>query len=389
LGSRCGEPRHLRRLVPRHARAGDRGDPELQLGALGFLARSDLASENAYGSTGNYGLIDQMAALAWVRDNIRGFGGDPSRVTLWGQSAGGWSTLMLVASPWSRTLFARAFSESGGVGARDLAGALSSGEDYGASLGCAGPSALACMRALPAAAALGASPPHGWWAAVVDGSVLPEPVIAAFAAGRHLHVPLVIGTTGTEFSYPGIEADPPVDSVADEAAYEAALASNFGASNVPAVLARYPSSSFATPRAAYVAAVTDAYMTCPTRAAARAVASTQAERVYRYFYTHVDASGPERQYGAGHFMDVPFWFQNFAPMHFTPDAAERTLADGMTTYLASFAATGDPNGVGASPAWPAYDPPTDPVVKLGTPIVTRTGVHAASCALFDAIAPAR
>jgi para-nitrobenzyl esterase len=356
-----------------------------RLGVFGYLSLAALAAEDSSHSTGNYGLLDQIAALRWVRDNIHAFGGDAKRVTLWGQSAGGWSTLMLLTSPSAAGLFSRAFSESGGTSARVLSDAESYGESFASTLKCS-TNTLACLRAVDTAT-LQNTLPTGWWAPVVDGAVLPQPVLTTFAAGTQAHVPVMIGTTGSEFSYPGIGATPSVDSVVTEADYEAALQTNFGAANVQSILGLYPAASYPSPRAAYVATVTDAYMTCSTRRIAKAITSSQAQPVWRYLYNHTDTSGPSRQYGPGHFMDVPFWFFNFAAGQLSPDAAETALGQAMTTYLTQFAANGDPNGKGGAVAWPPYVVGSDPAVQLGTPPISITGVRTSNCDLWDTVYP--
>jgi para-nitrobenzyl esterase len=356
-----------------------------RLGVFGFLSLADLAAEDPSHSTGNYGLLDQIAALRWVRDNIHAFGGDPKRVTLWGQSAGGWSTLMLLTSPPAAGLFSRAFSESGGTSARVLSDAESYGASFASTLHCS-TNTLACLRAVDAATAQNTLP-TGWWAPVVDGAILPQPVLTTFAAGTQAHVPLMIGTTGSEFSYPGIEATPSVDSVVTESDYESALQANFGAANEPSILALYPAASYPSPQAAYVATVTDAYMTCSTRRIAKAITSSQTQPVWRYLYNHTDTNGPSRQYGPGHFMDVPFWFFNFAAGQLSPDAAETALGQDMTTYLTQFAANGDPNGKGGAVAWPQYVVDSDPAVQLGTPPISIAGVRTSKCDLWDTVYP--
>jgi para-nitrobenzyl esterase len=357
-----------------------------RLGAFGFLAHAALATENPQHSTGDYGLLDQIEALRWVQQNIRAFGGDPKRVLMWGESAGGWSTLMLLTSPPARGLFTRAFSDSGGTSARDLAGAESYGASFASDANCS-QKTLSCLRAL-SAATVQTMRPSGWWAPVIDGVVLPGDVMQTFLAGTQAHMPLMIGTNGSEFSYPGIAATPPVTSIQTEADYESALANNFGTANVKAILALYPASSYASPGAAYVATVSDAFMTCSTRRIAIAVSSSQTQSVWRYLYDHTDTNGPSRQYGPGHFMDVPFWFYNFGAGQLTPDAAEMALGRDMTTYLTLFAATGDPNGGGSGAvAWPSYVSPVDPVVQLGTPPIEVDGVRTAKCNLWDQVYP--
>ena len=347
-----------------------------RLGALGFLALPELAAEDAHGSTGDYGLLDQLAALRWVRDNISAFGGDPERVLLWGHSAGGASTLMLVASPLGRGLFRAAFAQSGGTATgRGRSRAATAGAAYAASLGCTGAGVLACLRALPATAAEALPPDTYQWGPVVDGSVLPQSPPALFAIGAHNHVPVVFGTTVREQANPKARAFPPIATVVDEASYEAALTQNFGAANVATILAHYPATT--TPRAAYVAALSDAFMTCPARRMARALAAHQSEPVYRYLFTHTDSAGPRVAQGPAHGVDFTYWFDAF--LYFTPTASEHALAATMSGQLAHVAAGG-----ATAPGWPAYAA-DDPTLVLDDTIEVASDPHGMDCDLWDAL----
>ena len=169
-----------------------------RLGALGFLAHPALASRPG-GPSGNYGLMDQQAALRWVRDNIARFGGDPHNVTIAGESAGGLSVLAHMVSPGSRGLFQRAIMESGSfaLNQQPLADAEAAGEAFAAQAGCPDQTA-ACLRHLPVAD-LGEQLPNGIAIpGVVDGKVLTEPIGTALAAGRFARVPVLNGTNHDE-----------------------------------------------------------------------------------------------------------------------------------------------------------------------------------------------
>ncbi len=351
-----------------------------RLGALGFLSLPALAAEDPDGSTGNYGLHDQVAALSWVQRNIAAFGGDPNRVLVWGQSAGGYSALMLVASPLGRGLFASAFSQSGGVALRGLPRSQAIGAAYATALGCAATD-VSCLRALPVERAQQPPPdvvPRYTWGPVIDGVALVEPVLVTIAAGRHAHVPVLLGTTLEEYRYPKALVAPPVSSVTTVVDYEAAVEQHFGTATAPAILARYPAAAYASPRAAYIAVLDDANRTCVARRTARALVMGQTEPVWRYLYAHTDSSGPQAAIGAAHGTDLPFWFDNFVT--FAPTASELALAGTMSDAVRSLARAGTLDA-----SWPRYDA-ADPYLELDDATVSKAGLHAGACDFWDGLA---
>jgi para-nitrobenzyl esterase len=352
-----------------------------RLGPLGFLALRGLAAERG-GTTGNYGLLDQIAALEWVQENAAAFGGDPARVLFWGQSAGAWSALIHATSPRSAGLFSRAFSDSGGPYVRGLERATADGVVYADALGCpAVPGRIECLRAksdeeivMPA--------PSGGWSPVIDGIVIEEPIMAALEAGHHVDIPFLVLNTANEFTR--MEANPPVDSIASAADYEAAIAQRFG-DGAEAVLAQYPVLSFATPWDAYLAVLNDANMSCANRRITRALAATQTAPVFRTVWDHIDSGGALQHLGATHGADLRYWFANFGGM-FEPTDEELALSDAMGSFLTSFAATGDPDRTGAD-GWPAHDAATDALLLLDVDLTTIDGYRTAACDFWDGLAP--
>lgn len=348
-----------------------------RLGALGYLARPELAAEQPSHTTGNYGILDQVAALEWVQRNVAAFGGDPDRVVVWGQSAGAWSVLIHMVSPLSTGLFSRGFAESGATRVQDLALAQASGASYADARGC---STVACLRALPVAAAVDDSIA---WGPTIDGHVLTQPIMKTLLEGPRSPVPTIIGTAANEFA--NMRPDPPIAAVVDEATYQAAIAHVFGEQDAAAILERYPASSFESPRAAYLAALNDGRMTCANRRIARALAAADSAPTWRYVWNHRDSAGPFRPIGPAHASDLRYWFANFNN-GFSPQSEELELAGSMGAYVTSFAATGDPNGDGSS-EWPAYDETRDATLMLDVVLAAPTdGYRSVWCDFWDSLA---
>lgn len=351
-----------------------------RLGALGFFTHSGLDAESDAGVSGNYGVLDQQAALGWVRDNIARFGGDPSRVLVFGESAGGQDTLLHLVSPRSKGLFSAALVESGGVYDGTLAQSEQEMQQVVAAVGCQGlPGVLGCLRSRPAEvlarvpAAIGPFARGLAYRPVIDGVVIPENPRAAFEGGRHHQVPLVIGTNAEETSRM-------VPLVQTPAEYASAVRAQYGDTLGNQLLTQYPASRFATPRQALIALTTDALWTCPARRLARAIAAHQQEPVYRYFFTwRASAAG-----AATHGLELPFVFRTFSAWRYTPDATATALSDAIQGYWSRLAVSGDPNGAGAF-TWPRYDPQRDNTLELGAALAVLPGVRTADCDFLDAL----
>ena len=356
---------------------------EYRLGALGFYASADLDAERPEHVSGNYGILDQIAALAWVRDNIAGFGGAPDRVLLFGESAGGQDTLVHVASPLSRGLFAAAIVESGGSYRTTLAQHEQIMTQLSDAVGCI-PATLDCMRAVPAATLAAVPSAEGPLASGmqyvpnIDGYVTIDDVPDVIAQGAHNAVPLVIGTNADETSRM-------VPRVTTEAEYEAAVRAQFGAA-ANALLALYPATDFASPQQALVRMTTDVIWTCPGRRLARAASEHQTAPVYRYHFEWIPPGPNGSVIGATHGLELPFVFGTFSAFGFTPAAADRALSSAMQGYWSRLAATGDPDGAGALP-WPRYDSATDPYLRLDRTIAADAGLATAQCDALDALVP--
>ncbi|MDI1475118.1 carboxylesterase family protein [Polyangium sp. y55x31] len=364
-----------------------------RLGALGFLALPELAAESPNKASGNYGLQDQIAALKWVQKNIAAFGGDPKRVLLFGESAGALDTLTLMASPLAKGLFSAALAESGGTTSTPKEDAEAAMSERVAESSCGSAAdKLACLRGKTAAELLTELPGSigigsvsvgadaGKYGPVIDGYVLPKATLATFSAGEHNHVPLVIGTNGDELAK-GMAIE-----VTTPAQYEAVVNQSFGPL-APQVLAAYPVGDYPTPQDALVALYSDLRFNCPNRSIARAVAGSQSEPVYRYFFTQ-RAKTAQGESPAAHAIELLYVFHTLTDIPlFTPAAEDVALSDAMMGYWGRFGATGDPNGSGAAP-WPQYDAQKDTHIVLDTPISSGEGVRKAQCDAWEQIVSA-
>jgi para-nitrobenzyl esterase len=377
-----------------------------RLGALGFLALPELTAESGdHPTSGNYGFEDQQAALRWVKDNAAAFSGDPSKVTIFGESAGGFSVCSHLVAPASAGLFHRAISESGlcdGLIDAKRDGAYASSDAFVKSVGCTDPATVVtCMRGkaandlvtasknpmLPgglffqgtraaeadAGADAGASVP-ATWGPVIDG------VVITGNTGTS-SVPLLLGTNadeGTLFSSPALFGGIPV---ANDSEYQAALTRTFGAAATPMILAQYPSSAFPSANDALNALAVDAFFACPARRFARAVSGAGGD-AYLYAFTHVPEKPLVMGLGVFHSSELGYVFGTDFPLD-PAQADEKPLGAQIRGYWTRFAAAGDPNG-GGSPMWPKYSAAMDQSMKLDLPAsAAQTGYKKDKCDFWD------
>ncbi len=346
-----------------------------RLSAFGFLALPELSAEAPYHASGNYGFLDQLAALKWVQRNIAAFGGDPARVTIAGESAGARSTSVHLISPLSKGLFAGAIMESGSVVAAADPPSLADAETQGAQfMALAKAASLRELRAMPARQLLEATaektaPRFG---PVADGYLIPAgDLVGLMNAGEQSHVPLLQGSNSEERSYREVLGDDPPTPEG----FAAAVRRLFGADG-GRVLALYPAQTEAQVLDAAMTLASDRGMAYNMWLLGDGHRVSSGKNVYRYLYTRprprflgaanqtpglaggivtgATPAPPPAWRGAVHSAEIEYALGNLASnKHYAWEAGDRTVSRVMHEYFANFIKTGDPNGPGL-PTWPAY-----------------------------------
>ncbi len=352
-----------------------------RLGLLGFLAHPDLTAESPNHSSGNYGLLDQIAALEWVQRNIEEFGGDPARVTLFGQSTGGANVLYLMTSPLAEGLFHRAISQSGSPmnDTRTLSGEEARGPRLLELLGIHDPSsAVEKLRAAPLERLLEATPEflnreHDC-SPVVDHWAVSDAPGRVFAAGRQHDVPLLVGANADEWTSLGRYAD-----ALTPAGFSGWLRSSWGPLQEEAARL-YPVADSADVAPAVRRWQTDHWFGCPAAFAASAMAAISTPAyLYRFVRRLPGAAGD--LLGAYHGAEVAYVFDNLAAESWVPrPSGDQALADAMARYWVGFARRGDPNDDGL-PEWPRHV--AGQYLEIGEEIVARTEPPGEACRLWQ------
>jgi para-nitrobenzyl esterase len=339
-----------------------------RLGQFGFLASPELSKEQG-GHSGNYGLLDQIAGLQWVKKNIAAFGGDPHRVTIFGESAGGIAVSMLSASPLAKGLFTGAISESGGNFAPEkhaneggmnmvsLATAEKNGTAYLSKIGAA---SIADARKKSADEILkGSSPGLGGAWPVFDGYVLLGDQYKLYEAGKYNDTPVLIGSNADEGAL--------FVAATTAAAYQGQIQAGYG-DYADKIFAAYPGDSDGHALRSDRDMFRDATFAWATWSWARLQAKTGKGKVYVYYFSHRPPypNAPQfKDWGAAHGAEISFVFGNFSAA-MPAGAADQAVSDEVSSYWTNFAKSGDPNGAGL-PAWPAFTDANQQVMNLNDP----------------------
>lgn len=316
-----------------------------RVGVLGFMAHPELSRESGVNASGNYGFLDQIAALQWIQKNIAAFGGDPNNVTIAGQSAGSFSVNALIASPLAKGLFHKAIAQSGGLLSNRLLQNLPAAEQQGLSfMQKAKMQSIAELRKIPAEtlqewsndAALGR------FGSTLDGYVLPTNLMEHFKNGRHNQVPLMSGWVTGDGDFLG-------NSDLTVAAYQQEARTQYG-DRAEAFLQLFPATTDAEVATAKKKMTLLGFAAFP----AHLLAGFNAKNTFLYQFNHVPADKPDfPNYGAFHTSEVPFALHTLHRWNRPWQPADRQTEDIMSSYWVNFAKTGNPNG-GNLPEWPAY-----------------------------------
>jgi para-nitrobenzyl esterase len=357
-----------------------------RLGVFGFMAHPELTKESPHHASGNYGLLDQQAAIQWVKKNIAAFGGDPAHITIGGESAGSWSVSAQMAAPASKDLIKGAIAESGSLLGLQPLPTLAQGEQTGVTFGTSlGANSLAALRALPAQQVLEASGKQGAprFSPVVDGYFLPKQPTEIFAAGQQAHVPLLVGWNSQEMTYQMVlgPAAPTLDN------YRAAMQKLYG-DRATEALKQYPAATDAEVEQAANNLAGDRFIAYSTWKLADAQLQTGGQPVYRYLYARPrPAMTPEMgnatanlaggvtkgtgaatpappAKGAVHSAEIEYALGNLPTnkvFDWTPD--DYKVSEVMQGYFANFIKTGNPNGAGL-PTWLAASQQGGQVLRL-------------------------
>ena len=336
-----------------------------RVGILGFMAHPELSKESDFGVSGNYGILDQIAALKWVQKNIAAFGGDPSNVTIAGQSAGAFSVNALIATPLTKGLFHKAIPQSGGL----LSGMLSQNLEQAESRGTkfmelANAKSMADLRKIPAEELqkLGGNPEAGRFGITMDGYVLPSDILAHFKNGKHNQVPLLTGWVTGDGSFLG-ESKMTLDE------YEKEAQTKYG-DKANEYLRIFPASTNDEVKFMKQKQMLINFAAMPSH---RLALYTQ-QPAYVYQFSHIPTNKPDSpDYGAFHTSEVPFALHTLHKWQRPWKVIDKEIENMMSTYWVNFAKTGNPNGAGL-PEWKTYDKEAGNILEFGNDTAAKAGL---------------
>jgi para-nitrobenzyl esterase len=359
----------------------------LRLGALGFLAHSALDAERQEKVSGNYGSLDQIAMLRWVHQNIAAFGGDGSRVFLFGTSAGGGNICALMTSPFTRGLLHGVAMQSSvptGCEIQTLADAENgTGQRLVKALFCDSvPEIAVCLRSKSLQQIVAAVPGDFTvltrvYGPNMDRHLFTDQPIELIKKGLYAAIPVIIGNTSDET----LGWADTAGTVTDEASYGAAIDKVFGAQARDRILALYPVGAYPNARRAFAQVTTDSEFTCKSRSVALALSASQQSPVYRYLFNQPLENDPTlKAYGATHTVEHPFLFAWQGT--YRPTDTDRTVQRRLVNYWTRMAKSDNPNGAG-DPEWPAVSDDKDVYLEIGAATAVHRGPPNAHCDFWD------
>lgn len=363
---------------------------QYRLGPLGFLVHPGLEPENANNVSGNYAVMDQMLALTWIKNNIANFGGDPNKVMIFGESAGGVNVGNLLLTQSAAGLFDRACIQSATPVIGDYNTIKNKGIAFVDSFTTVGTDVqkIAFMRTLPSDSLIKDQvPPLSGgavgmnWQAVKDNVMFTDFPTQLIQNGNFNKVPLMLGSNADEMS---LSAPPTVVPAMVTALINASVPSSLQAQ---ATTLYPPGSNTTQARQSYIGILTDAQFTATSRRTAQCVSINQTQPVWRYFFTHKHTFAPLTPLGSYHGMELFYVFNNWenatagSGSLFKPQ--DDSVQKAMLSYWVNFANTGDPNGTGLV-TWPQYAASTDPYLEIkATPNGSQAGLRTQQTDLWD------
>jgi para-nitrobenzyl esterase len=346
-----------------------------RVGVLGFMAHPELSRESGNNASGNYGFLDQIAALKWVQKNIAAFGGNPNNVTIAGQSAGAFSVNAMIASPLAKGLFHKAIPQSGGLLSRILSQNLADSEKQGTKfMEIAKANSIADLRKISAEEIqkLSNNQAAGRFGVTMDGYVLPTDILAHFKNGKHNQVPIMTGWVTGDGSLMGT----PKITVED---YKKEVQTKYGA-KANEFLSIFPASTDEEAKEAKLKQGLLGFAGMPSHL----LAIYTNKPAYLYQFSHVPPDKPNfPNYGAFHTSEVPYALHTLHTWQRPWQQLDKDIENMMSSYWVNFAKTGNPNGAGL-PEWKSYNKQAGNILEFGDKVETKAGLFKAAFDFLEA-----